>query len=99
MRQLHGARNMPIHPQIHDFRRTAATNLALCGTSPHIVERILKHSTGQIRDLAAVYNRWACIKTMRAALNRYHEPIASLGGRHIRAISVGRPLFGDVAIC
>ncbi len=73
MRELRAACDVSIHFQIHDFRRTAATNLARCGTPPHIVERILNHSAGEIRGVAAVYNRWAYMEEMRDALRKYNQ--------------------------
>ena len=46
--------------QLHDLRRTFATNLAALGIPPHIVERLLNHSSGTISGVAAIYNRCNC---------------------------------------
>jgi hypothetical protein len=38
-------------------RRTFATAAARLGIAPHVVEKVLNHSGGTIRGVAAVYNR------------------------------------------
>ena len=43
---------------LHDLRRTTATELAKLKVPPHIIERILNHTTGEISDIAAIYNRY-----------------------------------------
>ena len=43
---------------LHDLRRTAATGLARLGVAPHVVERILNHTTGTLGGVAGVYNRF-----------------------------------------
>jgi len=45
------------HWALHDFRRTFSTNLAGLNTSPHVLERILNHSSETISGVAAIYNR------------------------------------------
>jgi len=41
----------------HDLRRTAATGMAKLNVLPHVVDRLLNHVSGEIRGVAAVYNR------------------------------------------
>jgi len=54
--------------RLHDLRRTAASGMARLGTSPHVVEKILNHSSGTISGVAAVYNRYGYYEEKRAAL-------------------------------
>ena len=53
---------------LHDLRRTAATGMARLGVAPHVVERILNHTSGTFGGVAGVYNRFAYIPEMRQAL-------------------------------
>lgn len=52
---------------LHDLRRTFATLHASIGTPPHIIERLLNHTTGQIRGVALTYNRFQYLDEMRTA--------------------------------
>ena len=52
----------------HDLRRTAASYMAKLGFAPHVVDRILAHSSGTIRGVAAVYNRFEYEQERRNAL-------------------------------
>lgn len=56
---------------IHDLRRTAASGMARLGVAPHVVEKILNHSSGTISGVAAVYNRYKYADEMRDALDRW----------------------------
>ena len=51
------AGNAPPAFTLHDLRRSAATGMARLGIAPHVVEKILNHSTGKISGVAAIYNR------------------------------------------
>ena len=53
---------------LHDLRRTAATGMAELGVPPHVVEKILNHSTGTFAGVAGVYNRFEYRSEMRSAL-------------------------------
>ena len=54
------------HWNFHDLRRTAATKMAEnLKIAPHIVDKILNHSSGTIRGVAAVYNRPVSRRTAR----------------------------------
>ena len=61
---------------LHDLRRTAATGLARLGIPPHVVERILNHTTGAFAGVAGVYNRFEYLPEMRAALEIWDAHIA-----------------------
>ena len=54
---------------LHDLRRTAATHLARDGTAPHVIERILNHSSGILGGVAGIYNRFEYLPEMRFALD------------------------------
>jgi integrase len=69
------------HWQFHDLRRTAASNMASLGTAPHVVEATLNHRSGQIRGVAAIYNRYAYDKEKREALEKW--------GRRVERLAAG----------
>ena len=62
----------------HDIRRTVATGMAGLAVPPHVVEKILNHSSGTFRGVAGVYNRFGYLPEMRDALSRWAEYVAAL---------------------
>jgi integrase len=64
--------------RLHDLRRTVASQMAKLGIAPHVVEKILNHSTGQISGVAAVYNRHAYTEEKRNALSIWARRLESL---------------------
>jgi integrase len=64
---------------LHDLRRTFATRMAELGVQPHVIERILNHSTGQISGIAATYNRATYLKEMCEAIELYERHLLSMG--------------------
>jgi integrase len=56
---------------LHDLRRTATTGMARLKIPPHVVDRILNHTGGTIRGVAAVYNRFEYLEERRAALEAW----------------------------
>ena len=50
---------------------------------PHVVDRILNHSGGTIRGVAAVYNRFAYVDERRAALEAW--------GRYVHGLTIKAP--------
>lgn len=54
--------------RVHDIRRTVATNLAMMGVQPHVIEAVLNHKSGIVSGVAAVYNRHAYFEEKRRAL-------------------------------
>jgi integrase len=73
----------PVDPWIlHDLRRTATTGMAALKIPPHVVDRILNHTSGTIRGVAAVYNRHQYGDERRDALAAW--------GRSVEAIVRGR---------
>jgi integrase len=63
---------------LHDLRRTAASGMARLGTAPQVVDRILNHSAGTIRGVAAVYNRFEYRDERRAALAAWASYVTGL---------------------
>lgn len=64
--------------RFHDLRRTAATNMAIMGVQPHIIEAVLNHKTGIVSGVAAVYNRYAYVDEKREALERWADRVEEL---------------------
>ncbi len=64
--------------RLHDLRRTAATGMARLEVPPHVVERVLNHSTGQLGGVAGIYNRFQYLDEMRAALELWSAHVMAL---------------------
>ncbi len=64
--------------RIHDLRRTCATGMARLKVPPHVVEKVLNHKNGEIRGVAAVYNRHGYIEETKEALGKWAAHLASL---------------------
>jgi integrase len=62
----------------HDLRRTAATGMARLNMPPHVVDRILNHTAGTIRGVAAVYNRFEYLAERKAALEAWGRFVEEL---------------------
>lgn len=63
---------------LHDLRRTATTGMAGLNIAPHVVDKILNHSGGTIRGVAAVYNRHAYLEERKAALEAWGRYVMAL---------------------
>jgi integrase len=63
---------------LHDLRRTTASGLAQLNIAPHVVDKVLNHSSGTIRGVAAVYNRFEYLNERRAALEAWGQYINNL---------------------
>jgi integrase len=73
---------------LHDIRRTCASGMARHnGVQPHVVEAVLNHKSGQVRGVAAVYNRYSYSAEKRESLNVWAEHVA----RCAHNIIVARP--------
>jgi integrase len=64
--------------RFHDLRRTVATNLAIMGTPPHVIEAVLNHKSGIVSGVAAVYNRHAYLEEKRTALERWAQRVEEI---------------------
>jgi integrase len=62
----------PEHWTLHDLRRTFATRAAEdLKVPPHVVDKILNHSNGVVRGVAAIYNRAEFLDERRDALEKW----------------------------
>jgi integrase len=61
---------------IHDIRRSVATHMAEdLKILPHVIDKILNHSSGVIRGVMATYNRSDLLEERRAALEAWAKYI------------------------
>ena len=58
---------------VHDLRRTLATRMAEAKVLPHVIERILNHSSGTMSSIAKVYNRATYEAEMREGLQNWAQ--------------------------
>jgi integrase len=73
---------------LHDLRRTAASGMARLGVSPWHIEAVLNHRSGQIKGVAATYNRYNFAAEKAAALALWGEHVSQItGGNIIRLAS------------
>ena len=63
------------HWTLHDLRRAAATGMAGLNIPPHNVDKILNHTQGTIKGVAAIYNRHPYLEERRAALVLWAETV------------------------
>lgn len=64
--------------RFHDLRRTAASGMARLGVSPHVIEKVLNHVSGQISGVAAIYNRHGYEAEKRQALEAWTVNLAEI---------------------
>lgn len=67
--------------RFHDLRRTAATMMAEMGIPPHVVDKILNHTQGTIKGVAAIYNRHQYLEERKQALEAWAERLGALSHR------------------
>jgi integrase len=65
---------------LHDLRRTATTGMASLRIPPHVVDRILNHTSGTIRGVARVYNRFEYQEERKAALEAWGRAVETIVG-------------------
>jgi len=63
---------------LHDLRRTATTGMAQLGIAPHVADRVLNHTAGTIRGVAAIYNQFQYLDERRAALAAWGRHVENL---------------------
>jgi integrase len=63
---------------LHDLRRSAATGMAALGIAPHVVDKILNHSSGKIAGVAKIYNRFEYLPERKAALEAWARHVENL---------------------
>ena len=74
--------------RVHDLRRTAASGMAKLGFAPHIVERVLNHTSGAQGGLVAVYQRYEYLEERKRAIEAW--------GNYVEALIVDRPMADNV---
>lgn len=79
--------------RFHDLRRTAATNMAIMGVQPHIIEAVLNHKTGIVSGVAAVYNRYAYVDEKREALKRWASRLEEMTRPRRRPVTEPKSIF------
>ncbi|MGX7346960.1 tyrosine-type recombinase/integrase [Acetobacter pasteurianus] len=57
--------------RLHDLRRTGVTVMARLGIGPHVADRVLNHTEGTIKGVAAVYQRHEFLRERAAALDTW----------------------------
>jgi integrase len=65
---------------LHDLRRTFSTGLASLDVAPHIIERLINHSSGVISGVTATYNRFQYESACRSAAERWETHLSRLMG-------------------
>jgi integrase len=63
---------------LHDLRRTGATGMARLNIPPHVVDKVLNHTSGTIRGVSAVYNRFEYLDERRIAVEAWGGYIVNL---------------------
>ena len=64
--------------RIHDIRRTVASSMAQLKVPPHVIERVLNHTTGTLGGVAGIYNRFGYLSEMKDALDQWANHLARL---------------------
>jgi integrase len=72
---------------VHDFRRTAATNIAKMGVPPHVLSALLNHTPGAEQGVTAIYNRFRYTEERRAALELWAARVTKLAAAKRRKIA------------
>lgn len=63
---------------LHDFRRTAASNMARLQVTPYVVEKILNHVSGTFSGVVGIYQQYGYDKEKREALDLWAEYVTGL---------------------
>jgi len=62
----------------HDLRRSGATGMAKLGIAPHVIDKILDHSSGAISGFPGIYNRFKYLDERKEALEKWSAYIEKL---------------------
>jgi hypothetical protein len=52
--------------------------MARLGVAPHVIEKALNHSSGKIRGVAAIYNRYEYAAEMREAFEKWADYVSQI---------------------
>nr|WP_281277538.1 site-specific integrase [Hankyongella ginsenosidimutans] len=83
---------------LHDLRRTAASGMAQVGVAPHVVEKVLNHSSGIISGVAAVYNRYGYVTEKREALEAWNAYLGGLADTDLGQAVLNCPPLPDMVM-
>lgn len=72
---------------IHDFRRTARTQLAELGVAPHVAELCLNHKP---KGVEAVYNKHIYFAERRAALQSWADVLVQIEVGQSKVVPIRR---------
>jgi integrase len=64
--------------QLHDIRRTFASNLAALGVPLPTIEKLLNHVSGSFGGIVSVYQRHNCLPEMRDAMRKWEARLGEL---------------------
>ena len=64
--------------RLHDLRRTAASGMAALKIPAEVVDKVLNHTAGAIRGVAAIYNRHEYLDERREALWKWAAHVENL---------------------
>jgi integrase len=70
--------------RLHDLRRTVASKMAGIGIAPHVVEKVLNHTSGEISGVAAIYNRHGYEDEKLTALEAWENKLEQILERKSR---------------
>lgn len=71
---------------LHDLRRTCASKMAQLRVPPHVLDRVLNHSSGTIKGVAAIYNRYEYLDERRDALNLWATHVEQLVNAKVKRV-------------
>ena len=71
------------HWTLHDLRRTCASGMAQLNVPPHIVDKILNHTSSALRGIALVYNRYSYVSERQEALDLWAQHVQKLVKRAV----------------
>jgi len=72
----------------HDLRRTAASGMASLGFLPHIIERVLNHTSGATGGLIGVYQRYEYAEERKKALHSWGSYVETVVSSRSKAENV-----------
>ena len=78
------------HWTFHDLRRTAASTMAGLGIPPHVVEKLLNHTSGTFGGIVGVYQRFEYRDEKADALRRWEAWLQQLLGDAENVVALHR---------
>jgi integrase len=68
---------------LHDFRRTITHGMARLKVAPHISDKILNHTSGEISGVKAIYNQYEYYDERRDALYVWAQRVMQIVGSNV----------------